>query len=102
MPNMTMGPPIIASLRKHSQAFFDCHLMVSHPKQWVQVRAAWCLKCKDSSGGGKPVAHPKQWVQESAGSAMRVLYDSSGECLWTAVGGGLAPGIGRVHAIAAC
>ena len=38
VPNLTMGAPIIGCLRKHSTAFFDCHLMVSNPKQWVQVR----------------------------------------------------------------
>jgi ribulose-phosphate 3-epimerase len=38
VPNLTIGAPVIQSLRKHSDAFFDCHLMVSHPEQWVQVR----------------------------------------------------------------
>lgn len=35
VPNLSMGAPIVCSLRKHSKAFFDCHLMVSHPEQWV-------------------------------------------------------------------
>jgi ribulose-phosphate 3-epimerase len=39
VPNLTLGAPIVASLRKHTQAFLDCHLMVSNPAQWVQVRA---------------------------------------------------------------
>ena len=30
-----MGAPIIKSLRKHTDAFLDCHLMVTHPEQWV-------------------------------------------------------------------
>lgn len=38
VPNLTIGAPVVQSLRKHSDAFFDCHLMVSHPQQWVQVR----------------------------------------------------------------
>lgn len=38
VPNLTLGAPVVASLRKHSSAFFDCHLMVSNPAQWVQVR----------------------------------------------------------------
>lgn len=37
MPNLTIGAPVVASLRKHSEAFFDCHLMVSHPQQWIKV-----------------------------------------------------------------
>jgi len=35
VPNLTLGAPVVASLRKHSSAYFDCHLMVSNPEQWV-------------------------------------------------------------------
>ena len=36
VPNMTFGPPIVASLRSHLKtAFFDCHLMISEPAKWV-------------------------------------------------------------------
>jgi ribulose-phosphate 3-epimerase len=31
VPNLTFGPPVVTSLRRHSDAFFDCHLMVSDP-----------------------------------------------------------------------
>ncbi len=33
VPNITWGPPVIKCLRKHSNAFFDCHMMVSNPAQ---------------------------------------------------------------------
>ncbi|MEW5298619.1 MAG: hypothetical protein WDW38_000655 [Sanguina aurantia] len=36
VPNLTLGAPIVSSLRKHTNAFLDCHLMVSNPAQWVQ------------------------------------------------------------------
>lgn len=36
VPNLTIGHPVVASLRKHTDAFLDCHLMVSHPRQWVK------------------------------------------------------------------
>ncbi|KAJ3197854.1 hypothetical protein HDU83_003184 [Entophlyctis luteolus] len=37
VPNMTIGAPVVASLRKHlPNAFLDCHLMVSEPERWVQ------------------------------------------------------------------
>ena len=39
MPNLTLGPPIVKSLRKHSTAFFDCHLMVAEPAKWVDAFA---------------------------------------------------------------
>lgn len=43
VPNITMGPPIISALRKAvprkedepGKYFFDCHMMVSNPEQWV-------------------------------------------------------------------
>lgn len=40
VPNLTIGAPVVQSLRKHSDAFFDCHLMVTSPQQWVQVGPA--------------------------------------------------------------
>lgn len=39
VPNLTIGHPVVASLRKHTQAFIDCHLMVSRPDQWVEEYA---------------------------------------------------------------
>lgn len=36
VPNLTIGHPVVASLRQHTQAFLDCHLMVSNPGQWVE------------------------------------------------------------------
>merc|ERR1711934_66578 len=35
VPNLTIGVPVIASLRKHTDAYLDCHLMVSRPQDWV-------------------------------------------------------------------
>ncbi|KAJ0395373.1 hypothetical protein ATCC90586_008665 [Pythium insidiosum] len=35
VPNITWGAPVIKSLRQHTKAFFDCHMMVSKPEQWV-------------------------------------------------------------------
>lgn len=43
VPNITMGPPVISCLRKAvprkedqpGKNFFDCHMMVSNPEQWV-------------------------------------------------------------------
>ena len=39
VPNLTIGPPVVASLRKHSAAFFDCHLMVTNPGELVEAFA---------------------------------------------------------------
>ncbi|RKO99754.1 hypothetical protein CXG81DRAFT_27492 [Caulochytrium protostelioides] len=35
VPNITLGAPIIKSLRHHTGAFLDCHMMVSDPEKWV-------------------------------------------------------------------
>ncbi|CAN8069606.1 unnamed protein product [Agarophyton chilense] len=35
VPNFTIGPPVVKSLRKHTDMFLDCHLMVSNPGQWI-------------------------------------------------------------------
>ncbi|RKP20984.1 ribulose-phosphate 3-epimerase [Rozella allomycis CSF55] len=35
VPNLTIGAPVISSLRKHIDGYIDCHLMVTHPLQWV-------------------------------------------------------------------
>ncbi len=31
VPNLTIGPPVIKSLRKRTDLYFDCHLMVDNP-----------------------------------------------------------------------
>ena len=36
VPNLSIGPPVVASLRKHTDLFLDCHLMVTDPGRWVQ------------------------------------------------------------------
>jgi ribulose-phosphate 3-epimerase len=36
VPNLSFGPPVIASLRKAlPDAYIDCHLMVTEPAKWV-------------------------------------------------------------------
>eukprot|EP00252_Welwitschia_mirabilis_P012343 TRINITY_DN27364_c0_g1_i2.p1 TRINITY_DN27364_c0_g1~~TRINITY_DN27364_c0_g1_i2.p1 ORF type:complete len:233 (+),score=54.67 TRINITY_DN27364_c0_g1_i2:246-944(+) len=36
VPNLTIGAPVIQSLRKHTEAFLDCHLMVTNPIDYVE------------------------------------------------------------------
>jgi ribulose-phosphate 3-epimerase len=36
VPNITIGPPVIAKLRKHSSLVFDAHLMISEPERYAE------------------------------------------------------------------
>jgi ribulose-phosphate 3-epimerase len=37
VPNLTIGPPVVESLRKHTGLFFDCHLMMTNPGDYLQA-----------------------------------------------------------------
>jgi ribulose-phosphate 3-epimerase len=39
VPNLTIGPPVVASLRKRTDLFLDCHLMVDNPGVHVEAFA---------------------------------------------------------------
>jgi len=39
VPNITIGPPVITKLRKHSDLVFDSHLMISEPDKYVEAFA---------------------------------------------------------------
>jgi ribulose-phosphate 3-epimerase len=54
VPNITIGPPVIASLRKVTGVPFDCHLMIANPDQhipafvdagadWISVHQETCI-----------------------------------------------------------
>lgn len=49
VPNISFAMPVIASLRKHTDAFLDIHMMVSKPSQWVEEVA--------KSGGSQYTFH---------------------------------------------
>jgi ribulose-phosphate 3-epimerase len=35
VPNLSIGPPVVASLRRHTPLFFDCHLMMTNPEKYL-------------------------------------------------------------------
>ena len=39
VPNITLGSPVVKSLRKTSKAVFDVHLMVDHPENQIEAFA---------------------------------------------------------------
>jgi ribulose-phosphate 3-epimerase len=40
VPNLTMGPPLVKSLRKATDLPLDCHLMIENPDQFIPEFAA--------------------------------------------------------------
>jgi ribulose-phosphate 3-epimerase len=39
VPNITLGPPVVASLRKATNLTLDCHLMIEHPDEFIPAFA---------------------------------------------------------------
>ncbi|MBI5472824.1 MAG: ribulose-phosphate 3-epimerase [Ignavibacteriae bacterium] len=37
VPNITIGPPVIKSLRKHTKLPFDTHLMIANPDAYLEI-----------------------------------------------------------------
>ena len=37
VPNITIGPPVVAMLRKHSKSVFDTHLMITKPEKYAKA-----------------------------------------------------------------
>ncbi len=37
VPNVSIGPPVVKSLRPYSERFFDCHLMMSEPVRYLEA-----------------------------------------------------------------
>ncbi len=35
VPNLTIGPPVVAALRPHTDLFLDCHLMIDNPGRLI-------------------------------------------------------------------
>jgi ribulose-phosphate 3-epimerase len=37
VPNVSIGPPVVRSLRPYSTRFFDCHLMMTNPGSYLEA-----------------------------------------------------------------
>ena len=40
VPNLTIGPPVVAAIRRHTDAYLDCHLMMTNPGDYLEAFAA--------------------------------------------------------------
>ncbi|HET6964446.1 MAG TPA: ribulose-phosphate 3-epimerase [Acidimicrobiales bacterium] len=39
VPNLTIGPPVVASIRRHTDTYLDCHLMMTDPGDYLKAFA---------------------------------------------------------------
>jgi len=37
VPNLTIGPPVVKSLRRHTDLYLDCHLMITNPGKYLEA-----------------------------------------------------------------
>ncbi len=37
VPNITIGPPVVAALRRRTALYFDCHLMMTNPGDYLEA-----------------------------------------------------------------
>jgi len=64
VPNLTVGPPVVASLRDHTDLFFDTHLMITEPARYLEAfrdaGADGCTVHVEVGGTGELVAQMRQ------------------------------------------
>ncbi len=36
VPNISLGPPVVSSLRRHTDLYLDCHLMITDPGEYLE------------------------------------------------------------------
>jgi ribulose-phosphate 3-epimerase len=37
VPNLTIGPPVVKAIRRHTDLFLDCHLMMTNPGDYLEA-----------------------------------------------------------------
>ncbi|MGI8794191.1 MAG: ribulose-phosphate 3-epimerase [Acidimicrobiales bacterium] len=37
VPNLTIGPPVVASIARHTDLYLDCHLMMTNPGDYLEA-----------------------------------------------------------------
>jgi len=69
VPNLSIGPPVVKALRKHTDLYLDCHLMVDNPQVLLQEFA-------DAGADGRTVhielGDPRPLFDEIRALGMRV------------------------------
>jgi len=74
VPNITIGPPVVEKLRKHSKLFFDCHLMITDPRKYAPIFI--------KAGANNLTFHVE--VEKNPAELIKMLHDmgaTAGVCL---------------------
>src|SRR3954464_3208744 len=37
VPNLTIGPPVVAAIDRHTDLYLDCHLMMTNPADYLEA-----------------------------------------------------------------
>ncbi len=37
VPNLTVGPPVVRAIRRHTDLYLDCHLMMTNPGEYLEA-----------------------------------------------------------------
>ncbi|KAJ4059656.1 hypothetical protein BFJ63_vAg5172 [Fusarium oxysporum f. sp. narcissi] len=85
VPNITFGPPVVASIRghvdqpteAHGRGTFDCHMMIAEPKKWVkEFKKAGCnLYCFHYEAAFSSAAEsPEQQTDEKTNPKALIRY----------------------------
>eukprot|EP01114_Cavostelium_apophysatum_P017564 TRINITY_DN5253_c0_g1_i1.p1 TRINITY_DN5253_c0_g1~~TRINITY_DN5253_c0_g1_i1.p1 ORF type:complete len:229 (-),score=26.26 TRINITY_DN5253_c0_g1_i1:48-734(-) len=61
VPNITIGAPVIKSLKQHTDVFLDCHIMVAEPQKWVKDFAE--AGCNQYNFHLEATRDPKELIQ---------------------------------------
>jgi ribulose-phosphate 3-epimerase len=64
VPNLTIGPPVVRSLRPHTDLWLDCHLMIDNPgdlvEDFAQAGADSCTVHVELDGTGPLIAEMRR------------------------------------------
>ena len=70
VPNLTIGPPVVKSLRKHTDLYLDCHLMMTNPAStWRRSRRRAPTGARCTSRSAAPTSSSTRCATSASTSA---------------------------------
>jgi ribulose-phosphate 3-epimerase len=88
VPNLTIGPPVIRSIRPHSRLLFDTHLMITNPLDFAPsfVEAGSdSITFHIEVAGGDPVRLVNQIRALDVGVGVSLNPETPAEALWPVI-----------------